>query len=464
MIWFNWFYIIWQLKPAFSNIKTFCWAIIVCASFSIRTDNEGVTSFIRAHMIMPKYYQCLLDFFHSKAIDLEKLTILWTKLVIKIFKPFLKIYNQRIILLGDGLVVTKEGKKMPAVKSLHQSSSNNSKAQYVRGHYFQLISLLAGSAGILFSVPLICQIHQGLKLSPNHKQTIIDKLLIMLKQLAISNLFYFVGDAYYACAKMAQNIKDMSGDIITRVRHNAVAYYSAAITNNKVGRPKLYGKKVKIKELFSSLTFTKILSPVYGETGINIKYVAINLLWRPLGKLVQFVLVDHPNRGRIILMTTDLQLPAIEVIKIYSQRFKIEVAIKVALYRFGTFCYHFWLKSMKKLKKFPKDQYLHKATTKYKEKVLNKVQTYHVHVQLGCIAQGLVQYLALAHSVQIWKLFGSWLRTIRNEIIPTENIVRMALQNSFLEFLLSRHREPTFEKFLKKHIDFDRINKFRMTG
>ncbi|MCP4179987.1 MAG: hypothetical protein GY756_19675 [bacterium] len=67
-------------------------------------------------------------------------------------------------------------------------------------------------------------------------------------------------------------------------------------------------------------------------------------------------------------MTTDLQLPAIEVIKIYGQRFKIEVSIKVALYRFGTFCYHFWLKSMKKLQRYQGDQYLHKATMNIKKK------------------------------------------------------------------------------------------------
>jgi len=34
------------------------------------------------------------------------------------------------------------------------------------------------------------------------------------------------------------------------------------------------------------------------------------------------VLVDHPTRGRMILITTDLAMPAIDVIRLYGLRFK----------------------------------------------------------------------------------------------------------------------------------------------
>jgi hypothetical protein len=45
----------------------------------------------------------------------------------------------------------------------------------------------------------------------------------------------------------------------------------------------------------------------------------------PLRTVVRFVLVDHPARGRSILITTDLSLPPIEIIRVCGLRFKIEL-------------------------------------------------------------------------------------------------------------------------------------------
>jgi hypothetical protein len=51
-----------------------------------------------------------------------------------------------VVFVADGLKIAKEGKKMPAVKCLHQESQNNSKAEYIMGHSFQVISFPAKNA------------------------------------------------------------------------------------------------------------------------------------------------------------------------------------------------------------------------------------------------------------------------------------------------------------------------------
>jgi phosphate starvation-inducible membrane PsiE len=78
------------------------------------------------------------------------------------------------------------------------------------------------------------------------------------------------------------------------------------------------------------------LSPVYGESHVILRYYAIDLLWRPVGQLMRFVLVDHPTRGRVILMSTDLTLMPLVLIAGYGYRFKIELAFRQAIYTLGT--------------------------------------------------------------------------------------------------------------------------------
>ena len=52
------------------------------AGMTVRTDLLGVTSMVRALGLRSLYYDRLLDFFHSSALDLETLTRVWRDLVL----------------------------------------------------------------------------------------------------------------------------------------------------------------------------------------------------------------------------------------------------------------------------------------------------------------------------------------------------------------------------------------------
>ena len=68
-----------------------------------------------------------------------------------------------------------------------------------------------------------------------------------------------------------------------------------------------------------------------------IQYKVRDLLWRPAGRLVRFVAVIHPTRGSCLLMCTDTSLAAIEIIRLYGLRFKIEHTFKQAVRLIGSF-------------------------------------------------------------------------------------------------------------------------------
>ena len=158
--------------------------------------------------------------------------------------------------------------------------------------------------------------------------------------------------------------------------------------------------------------------------------------------------MKHPVRGKIVLMTTDLLLPALDIIELYGLRFKIEVAFKQAVHTIGTYAYHFWMKNMTKIKRRSGDQHLHKKTKEYRDAVVRKMRAYHAHIQLGAIAQGMMQYLSMLAHQEVWRSFGSWLRTIRPDVLPSEQVVQSAMRNTFAEFIDGSAESVTLAKFI----------------
>ena len=113
-------------------------------------------------------------------------------------------------------------------------------------------------------------------------------------------------------------------------------------------------------------------SPVYGERQVVIQYKVRALPWRPAGRLVRFVAVIHPTRGSCLLMCTDTSLAAIEIVRLYGLRFKIEHTFKQAVRLIGSFSYHFWMSDMEPLRRRSGNQHLHRASPGYRDAVRRK--------------------------------------------------------------------------------------------
>ena len=464
-IWLHWWNVVRELRPACSRTRSFMWLAISLAGICIRSDLAGVSSIVRALGLREEYYDRLLDFFHTQAIDIDRLARLWTRLVFRFFPAIARV-NGRIVLLADGIKIPKAGRKMPGVKLLHQESDSNTKPEYIMGHSCQAVSVVVNAGKSAFAVPLAARIHEGIVFPNRCKSNLPHKMVSLVQMTGIPLPFYHVADAYYACQAVALGLIANGDHLVSRVRNNAVAYSTANTGRIKrPGRPKLYGKKIKLASLFKDATrMIKVQSPVYGETGVVIGTLQIDLVWKPLRRLVRFVAVDHPARGRCLLMSTDLNLGAVDVIALYGIRFKIEVSFKSALRTLGVYAYHFWMSSMKRIKRHSPGQYLHRETEKYRQDVRRKFAAYHRHIQVGLIAQGLLQYLSSAFPALVWKNFGSWLRTIRPGIPPSETVAAQALRACLPEFIAGRTNDSAFTKFLIERIDLSRSEGLRLTG
>ena len=464
-LWAIWWNAILLLRPAFSRLRTFMWFATAVAGLTVRVELLGVTSIVRALNLRPGLYTKLLDHFHSSGVDLDRLSALWAQVVLQLFPGLVRV-NNRLVLVGDGIKTSKRGKKMPAVKLLHQQSESNTKPEYIMGHSMQAVGLLVHAANSVFSVPLAVRIHEGLVWSNRDKRTLLDKMLGLLDILAIKAPFYFVADAYYAAGKMVSGLLDQGNHLVTRVKSNAVAYAPAPPKKGKTrGRPKLYGKKIKLKSLLAdSRSMQQVASPVYGERNVTLHHRVCDLLWRPAGRLVRFVAVIHPTRGACILMCTDTSLSAVDIIRLYGLRFKIEHSFKQATRQIGSFAYHFWMKDMIPLRYRNGNQYLHRKSADYRSRVKRKMRAYHAFIQAGVVAQGLLQYLAVAAPKLVWDSFGSWLRTIRPGIPPSELVVAEALRQTLPDFLLTPSKSNSLSKFIAERQDAQNMRIFGLAS
>jgi hypothetical protein len=286
--------------------------------------------------------------------------------------------------------------------------------------------------------------------SNRDKRTLLDKLVALLQSITRQwdRQVLLVADAYYASAKIILPLLKEKHHLITRAKSNAVAY--KPIPKAQVrgrGRPRIYGEKVRLKDIATDArAFTSAPSPVYGENNVLVRYCTLDLLWRPVARVVRFVIVHHPLRGTIFLLSTDLTLEPMQILPLHGYRFKIELGFRQAVHVIGAYAYHFWMAGMKPLRRGAGNQYLHRTSDDYRIAVRRKLHAYHVHVQLGCIAQGLLQYLALHHTAEVWHCFRSWLRTMNTAMPPSELVVANALRSSVRSLLSTCALAPELKK------------------
>jgi hypothetical protein len=131
-----------SFRPCFTRTAAFKWFVIVVFGFIVRIDLCGVSSFVRWLGIEPTLYTAMLSSFRASSWQLQNILQHWWQIVLERC-PLPKI-DDRLLLAGDGIKISKEAKKMPAVKRLHQESDNSGKAPYIYGHHWGVIGILAG--------------------------------------------------------------------------------------------------------------------------------------------------------------------------------------------------------------------------------------------------------------------------------------------------------------------------------
>jgi hypothetical protein len=196
-------------------------------------------------------------FFRSKAFRYEALLNAWQSFVVRQNKAV--EVSGRKILLGDHTAAIKDGRRMPGVVSLHESSETQTKPDYFRGQCWGAIGGLVGTLENCFCCPLHLQIHQGWEhlgltegSSPSQVK-LVERLVTMAVQFAalsicpcylVLDAFFSVGSAFRACRYYSWAFKKPWVEILVKAKKTYVGYCPAPPKpHSKRGRQAFYGER-----------------------------------------------------------------------------------------------------------------------------------------------------------------------------------------------------------------------------
>ena len=336
---------------------------------------------------------------------------------------------------------------MPGVVSLRETSETQSKPGYFRGQCWGAIGVLAGSFSACFCLPLTLQIHQGFQhvgiARPD--DSLGERIVRMALDFAVTHErpAWLVLDAFFssgpvfrlAASAWSASLKQPYLQLVTRAKKNYVAYFPPEPKpKGKRGRPREYGDKVVIWEVFDQThLFREVDMTLYGQSE-SVQILSVNLVWRPVRKRqIQFIWAIT-SRGPIVLMCSDLTVKPEQVLALYCRRVRIEVLFDALKNRLGAFRFHFWTRSLPRHSRKPKpNRHIKIPQPSQVAKVTDCWRAMETFVFCASVAAGLLQLFSLRYQAGLWTQQILYLRT-RSRQLPSENTVRQILAP-----LLARH-------------------------
>ena len=426
-------------RPLFSRQASFTWFVVVIFGFLLRFDHYGVSSIVRWLHLPTTSYPLLIHFFHSSSWSLSEVMMTWITFCREKFT--LVSLNERLLIVGDGIKVSKESQCQPGLKFLHSPSQNQSKPQRFKGHHFGCTAFVAEKHDKFRPILQAAQIHEGvdeLRDQQSEKaqqpETAVSRMMSLITLIAINqgqpvyaalDALFSTKVAFHSVFNRLQEDGSPWVHLITRAKCNYVGY-TGALRRKK--------ERVKLWNIFDNPDlFIEYVHPLHPKRTIQL--YQRDLYWGNESFFLRFVWGIDEGR-KFILMSSDLRLTSLEILKFYGLRFQIEFGFRVLKHIMGGFRYRFWSSLLRPEKSTSKQEL--QVIDKDKEaaiieKSLQKLDAIERFVNLAIIAQGILSYLAMTKDEWVWNIHhaSSWLRSYSSTVASDETVQR-TLQSHLL--------------------------------
>jgi hypothetical protein len=221
-----------------------------------------------------------------------------------------------LFLIIDDTIVQKTGKKIPGCAWYKDHAQNMAN---VFGHQWVLSALLYKD----FLLPLWAKLYhpKGTKGCGRFETKItMAQRIIQGLRLPLPCKLYVLADSWYWAKTLAHVCRKCGYHMISQLKSNAVLW--------------IHGKKTNVTTLLDlASSYREVSLFVYGKTKrLHIARFIGDI--KGLGK-VAVVVVKEKRKKPVYLVCTNLHLPAIDVIRYYAKRWKIEQMIKDLKQRLG---------------------------------------------------------------------------------------------------------------------------------
>jgi len=229
----------------------------------------------------------------------------------------LQIKAQSVLfLIIDDTLVQKTGKKIPGCGWYKDHAQNMAN---VFGHQWVLSALLYQR----FLLPLRVKLYhpKGTEGCGSFQTKIaLAKKILKELRLPVPCKLYVLADSWYWAKALVKVCRKCGYHMISQLKSNSVLW--------------IHGKKTNVTSLLGlTSSYRKVSLFVYGKTKTLHMARFIGDI-KDLGK-VAVVVVKEKRKKPVYLVCTNIHLPAIDIIKYYAKRWKIEQMIKDVKQRLG---------------------------------------------------------------------------------------------------------------------------------
>ena len=228
----------------------------------------------------------------------------------------LRINPQSVLFfIVDDTIAEKTGKKISGC-AWHRDHTRNA---YVFGHQWVLSALLSKD----FLLPLWTKLYhpKGTKGCGRFQTKItLAKKMVQALQFPISCKVYVLADSWYWAKPLVQVCRKCGYHMISQLKSNSVLWIHATRT-----------KVTTLSTIVSD--YREVSISLYGKSK-TLKIAKLIGTIQGLGK-VAVVVVKEKRKKTYYLVSTNLHLSALDVVKYYAKRWKIEQMIKDLKQRLG---------------------------------------------------------------------------------------------------------------------------------